>query len=327
MTAYSLIEKARRRLGDIKSNRWTDQRLLDIVNEGQADICRNTGIYRKEAYVELANYETRYILPDDCLKIKRLEFRGVPIPVVSREDIDNGKSPSGLFLTIKDSISMGLIDIYPAITTLTHASLTLQGEVADDTFSFNSLFGVVTDMDDPYILDSVYGAITDVSHAVDPTLPETVWGELTRSPAHPPVVTTFSPDVYGVTTDIEFTFSTDPKLFGFISDSDVYKVVGKYGLITSIAPIENTLRVFYEAVPVDLFNFTTELVISNMWEKAMMHYLVGTALQDDNDSNNIQRGELELSKYEAVIAKAKESSSKDFSGGASDKYHTRMRRV
>ena len=74
-------------------------------------------------------------------------------------------------------------------------------------------------------------------------------------------------------------------------------------------------------------NMAQELVLSDIWEAAMVRYIVGTALQDDNDANNIQRGELELTKYVAEVKKAEDLTSKDFSRGQPDKMTTRFRRV
>jgi len=329
MIAKTLIEMARGRLGDSKQHRWTDQRLLQIINQGQANICKLTGIYRKEAYISLANGVTRYLLPSDCMTVRRLEYQGESIPLYSRDDIDNGKQPTNTIAAIKDNLSMGLIDIYPSITDLESDSITIEGYLSDDTFVLDSVYGVVTEIGEPYQVDPVYGIITDIDTAnmYDSSAPQTIWGELVVAPESPDGVVNFTDNVNGVTVDFDYEFSTNEELFGFVTKSDVYKVVGQYGLITSVAPISNTLKVYYEAVPTDLYDDSTMLVIPNMWEEAMLRYLVGTALQDDNDANNIQRGELELQKYTSEVLKARELASKDFSGGTKEKYHTRFRRI
>jgi hypothetical protein len=69
------------------------------------------------------------------------------------------------------------------------------------------------------------------------------------------------------------------------------------------------------------------LAIPDMWEDLIIRYIVGTALQDDNDANNIQRGDLELQKYQMHINKLRAESSKDFSGGAKDKLVVNYRRI
>ena len=320
---------ARGRLGDSKQHRWTDKRLLQIINQGQANICKLTGIYRKEAYVSLANGTTRYLLPSDCMTVRRLEYRGESIPLYSRDDIDNGKQPSNTIAAIKDNLSMGLIDIYPSIEDLESDSIVIEGYISDDTFTFDSVYGVVTETGTPFQVDPAYGTIVDNDDVImyEGSEPQTIWGDLVEAPDSHVNILDFPNGVNGITVDIDYGFSTNPELFGFITKSDVYKVVGQYGLITSVAPIDNTLKVYYEAVPTDLYDDSTMLVIPAMWEEAMLRYLVGTALQDDNDANNIQRGELELQKYTTEVLKARELASKDFSGGTKEKYHTRFRRV
>ena len=48
-----LVMSARRILGDVKSQRWTDERMLDIVNAGLVDMNRVSGALRAETAFEL----------------------------------------------------------------------------------------------------------------------------------------------------------------------------------------------------------------------------------------------------------------------------------
>ena len=328
MTAKSIVDIARARLGDVKNNRWTDQRMLQIVNQGQASVCKLTGIYRKEAFIPIANNITRYRLPTDCMTVRRLEYKGAAISLYNRDDLDAGKSTQTEFVGIKDNLPMGVIDIYPAQTTIEEGSIIIiQGDTADDTFDFTSVFGVVTKMSNPYSIEPLFGVITGTELSIDGEELPLTFGELASSPLHKEVEIDFDQGIYGVTTGASYDNSTDPKLFGFITGSDYYDVKGQYGLVATVTDSSTTLRVFYEAVPTNLISLSASLVIQDMWEEAMVRYVVGTALQDDNDANNIQRGELELQKFTTDVLKARELATKDFSGGAKEKYHTRFRRV
>jgi hypothetical protein len=73
--------------------------------------------------------------------------------------------------------------------------------------------------------------------------------------------------------------------------------------------------------------YSSAFTIPDAWEDAMLKYMVGTALQDDNDANNIARGEGELAKFTSEVLKAREMASKDFSGGVKEKLTTRFRRI
>lgn len=326
MLASVLINKARERLGDKSKQRWTDSRMLDIVNQGQASICKLTGIYRKEAYIALANFEGRYKLPTDCMTIRRIEYNGEVVPLFTRDDIDSNKYFKSDFVCLKDNIGMGMIEIYPALEDLETDIVTIKGYSSDFIFYLSSNYGVTIDVQSPFYVADVYGVVESISSDGNAEYTTTKHGELASSPVHPDIDASFN-SAYGVVVDMEVDVSTDKALFGFITDSEVYTVVGKYGVTTSIVGESNLLKIFYEAVPMDVSTLTSTLSIPDMWEEAMLQYIVGTALQDDNDANNIQRGELELSKFTSNLMKARELSSKDFSGGTRDKLHTTYRRI
>lgn len=328
MIAAALINIARARLGDTKRQRWTDDRLLQILNEGQADICKTTGIYRKETVLPLAVGQTRYILPSDCMTIKRLEYKDNIVSIFSRNDLDVGKTADGEFVGIKDNLPMGNLDIYPALEELEADNvLVVEGSNFENEYIIDNVYGVVTDITTPLEVDPVYGVVSSLDNTPLDTDTPTIYGEVVRTPSDTPVDYEVTPSNYGVTTGIETVISDNTTLFGFITDSDTYEISGKFGITTDIVPAVNTLRVYYDAVPANLTDSGASLVIPDIWESSMVRYIVGTALQDDNDSNNIQRGEMELQKYGSEVLKARELSTKDFSSGSKNKYETRYRRI
>jgi hypothetical protein len=102
------------------------------------------------------------------------------------------------------------------------------------------------------------------------------------------------------------------------------------------ADLENTfgrlqdlgvLTVFYSAVPSTIANLNDKLILSDMWMSAFIHYVSGMALQDDNDANNIQRGELEMKKYSRILDKLYRISSKDFTNSSNSKMDVAYRKV
>jgi hypothetical protein len=64
-----------------------------------------------------------------------------------------------------------------------------------------------------------------------------------------------------------------------------------------------------------------------MWLQAFLHYVSGMALQDDNDANNIQRGELEGQKYLRILEQLHKVSAKDFTSNMRTKLTTSYRRT
>ena len=89
----------------------------------------------------------------------------------------------------------------------------------------------------------------------------------------------------------------------------------------------DSITIFYKGVPPLLISMTEELLLPDYWLVAFIHYVTGAALQDDNDANNIQRGEMELQKYGRMLDKLYKASAKDFTSNMKNKLDTNYRRV
>ena len=85
------------------------------------------------------------------------------------------------------------------------------------------------------------------------------------------------------------------------------------------------LHVYYSAVPPMISDINQELVLPDAYFTAFFHYVTGMALQDDNDANNIQRGEMELQKFERVVADIYKKSAKDYTSNIKSKLTTPRR--
>jgi len=343
MLAIDIMREARARLGDEKKHRWTDHRLLSIVNDGHKDICKLSGVYRREVYIPLTAKDTRYRLPDNCVSIKRVEYKGENLPIYSRNDLDdkNFKYCSE-FIALKDNINMGYIDIYPKSPYNEQRFVsTVEGINTEEAIEVQQR-GVVTSTTRPnlYEVTPVLGVITEdeINVAALPGL--TRFGEVFDTNlsyifdnplATPPGINPpdpLAPIDRGVMSSVEFSaVKAEDAAYGFLVDSLLIKFSGRYGITTDVVHKDSTIRIFYSAVPSSLSSKDSQLVLSHIWEAAMLRYCVGTALQDDNDANNIARGEGELAKYTQEVLKARELASKDFSPVSKDKMLTRYRRI
>ncbi len=113
-------------------------------------------------------------------------------------------------------------------------------------------------------------------------------------------------NVYGVVTDAEETLGTPPS-----------------------QPLDDIL-VYYTAIPPLLridYDLNEDLILPDIWFQAFLHYVTGMALQDDNDANNIQRGEMEGAKYLRILAHIHKTSAKDFTSNVRTKLTTNLRRI
>lgn len=325
MTALDIMNQARERLGDEKEQRWTNNRLLSIISQGQVDICTESGYIRKEVVIPLVEGVTIYGLPFDCFTIKRVEYQDTLLPLHTRSDKDVPRATTSEYIAYKSNLNTDSIEIQPPATNLVTDIAYIQGEQSDDSFQVTPLYGVIARTDDPnYIIDPIYGVTIDAVLDTSDNPISAGYGEIAGTNSDV-ILPEFPNGVYGVVTSMEVI--ADEVNYGFITDVKNHVVSGAYGLVTAIANVEDTFKVYYVASPAKLKFITAILALPDRWEALLLHYVVGTALQDDNDANNIQRGELEIAKYEKKLNTIKDLSSKDFSSSSSDKLETSFRRV
>jgi len=134
-------------------------------------------------------------------------------------------------------------------------------------------------------------------------------------------------------------------VYGVVVASDDCELEDIHGVVTDVEadigvppaqPLDEVL-VYYTAVPPLLAMDITdpekpvlpieELILPDIWFQAFLHYVCGLALQDDNDANNITRGDNELAKYTRVLAHIQKTSAKDFTSNVRTKLTTNMRRI
>lgn len=328
MTAQDVINIARERLGDEKEQRWSSFRMLSLVSQGQLDICERTGYYRQEKVIPLVDGTTRYKLPEDCLTLRRVEYKGDKIPLHTRNDRDGNRPRiSGTdFVAIKSNLNHAFVEIFPEVPTLEDVADIRKGVATDSTINVVPLFGVVTSISDPNTaVNPVFGVVTDITMDYDELEPSDKYGEIVDTSLHE-ISTVYPNGQFGVTVGLEFTPNQRVYL-GFIVGSPNYEVSGKFGVTVALTNLNNSMRVYYTAMPTKLKSQGELLVLPDMWEAMLVRYVVGTALQDDNDANNIQRGELELQKYNTAVVDLEDKAAKDFSANADDKYETEYRSI
>lgn len=92
MLAKDVIKSARFMLSDTATQRWTDERLLALLNDGLTDIAKTTILFIDTVYVELINDQTDYDFSSFAVKIVRVEYEDKPLALSSFSEMDK-KSP------------------------------------------------------------------------------------------------------------------------------------------------------------------------------------------------------------------------------------------
>jgi len=316
MLVRDIVEAARYRLGDTDKTGWSDNRLVKLVNSGQKDICKTTSVYRRISYIPLANNQVLYPLPRDCYDIERLEYEGHQLPIYSREDLENIKTPPHRF-AIKSNLNRLNIELYPELTNLQMFEGFIIGTVAADAGANSGLDilpaeGVVTTSSSKSIqIQEALGVTTSITENIDCHKYSDFGSVVGSNMDLHLLVHSVSDDAdLGVLCDIGF--KADKEHFGFFDHMNNIYSHGTYGITTDVLFPEYYVTVFYVAIPPITEFFEGSLILDDLWEKALVHYVVGMARQDDNDEGNYKIGEAEMAKYDKEVAKAQKISAKSY---------------
>lgn len=255
-----ILERVRDSLSDSTGDRWSDARLLRLIDEAQKDLAKKSLLLREKIGVSLLADISVYELPTDTIHTQRfVNAEGEEIVCKTHEQMD--KLDPGWEIRTGDEVEYIVYDklnprqfkIYPIITASDGG--------AGETFLTDD-YGVVTAVDEDTVLDD-YGVAASITTSA--TLTAT-WSS-----------------VYGVVTD----------------ESTIYQ----------------SIVVYYYRYPVEINAIDiapSELEIDAIYDRALKLYVVGEALLDDKDTQDVTLGRSRKKEYREDRDTAKKDSSKDF---------------
>lgn len=90
MKASEIITKARYTLSDTDEvdPRWSDARLLSLLNDALLDIALTTRLYNANGYIKLQQNTAIYDVSSFAVKVERVEHLSLPLEKVSFEEMD-----------------------------------------------------------------------------------------------------------------------------------------------------------------------------------------------------------------------------------------------
>ncbi len=129
-------------------------------------------------------------------------------------------------------------------------------------------------------------------------------------------------NVYGVVTQGTEADAIEGSVYGVVVEAD------NRGFVPPSQDLDSLL-VYYTAVPplLTITDLLKPLIVPDAWFGAFLHFVCGMALQDDNDANNIERGELENAKYSRQLANIMKTMAKDSTSNIRTKLVTKVRRI
>lgn len=189
MSIPSILSLVRDRLADPNKQRWSDDRLLRLLDSAQKDFARQTECFKGTVSIPLSVNKAVYALPADCWRIMRAHFYDVNLPLYSYEHMDSldinwyTKTGPEVNAVVFDKRNESEIRFYPIMdesilnnvytfvneTDVDYAGGNLGVVTAIDDFTFNMPYGVVTELFSVDVqhdeMDSAYGVVTDIAEA------------------------------------------------------------------------------------------------------------------------------------------------------------------
>ncbi len=344
MQLNDLVRQARRILGDPKAYNWTDERMLDIVNAGLRDINKMIGSYRSEYIFELQPYRYRYQLPTDLLSVTSIWHADKEVNI--RNQVDKGNT----LFAMKDQLNIGVLELRNIPIIEARDKRLFRGPVgftvpqpafdlwSDGTWNNTSSWRNDQQWGLPYISnDDLFGVVVNpilnpLGVTTGAIIPSSVYDNLKPNPfgllsdVHidgTGAVISASGDTFGVLTALGSVAEETLERGGTIGtiNNIPYRVAGRYGTVTSVLSSSEYMNVRYKALPKNLTSLNMAFPMSPTFIEPMINWIVGTALQDDNDANNNQRAQIFIQRYVRDMEHELRASNMDYSS-ASKKYVT-----
>ncbi|AFV51091.1 structural protein [Vibrio phage VPMS1] len=272
-----ILTRVRDSLADPNKERWTDARLVRLIDEAQKVISRRFELFRGETLVGLTVDDPTYKLPSDVWRITRASFDQRLVPMMTYDEMDKRDSAwmtrtgAKLEAIIFNNRSMNEIRVYPLpdedFLSVEYEFETDFGSVDKPELSEGEEFGVVSDIDSDF---------------------EANFFNFYK--------------IFGVTDQFE---GKTGRLFGLISDITDYPgrevtFTSPFGVLGD-AYYFRELRLQYVRDPKTVVTDQDELELSTTFDTVIKHYVIGMAFLDDLDSQNQERGQRALALYERDV--------------------------
>jgi hypothetical protein len=261
-----IITKARDTLAD-NGERWPDDRLLRLIDEGQLDIAKHSLVLKAQANLLPVQDQAVYDLPDDAWLLTRATYNGVTIGLLTHTEMDS--------IIARQVTSSNNRDL--AVNT-----------------SPNSDFGALGECWELDEGSTVKALIYDRRNM----------GEIRFYPIPNNEPITYAVDTYGVIVTVDDTLHTFSSDYGIVvgwNDPSRVEVIDEFGFVVGIAVTEGIVHIWYIKIPETLASLDSELELPKMWDTALKYYVIFNAFNDDNDARFEQKSKAAASLYEREL--------------------------
>tara|TARA_B110000211_G_scaffold234725_1_gene305884 strand:+ start:1148 stop:1882 length:735 start_codon:yes stop_codon:yes gene_type:complete len=141
MLASFILDASRFILSDQLKTRWSDARLIQLLNDGLKDVSMQTDFFVSEVLLTLLNNVTTYDISDRAVRISRIQYLEDNLPFISRTGMDrihsNWETATGTVPTkiIYTEQSVGKFTVYPIVANS-----------QNDNIVQTTQYGIITDI-------------------------------------------------------------------------------------------------------------------------------------------------------------------------------------
>jgi len=124
----NILAEARVTLGDtnVLNPRWSNERLMGLLSEGQDDMCKAIPIIAKKATINTAVGQDEYYLPDGSVRLLSASSDGTPLTITSYDEIERDRpeweadTASSFTSIIVNALSQQTIRPYPMLSSASY---------------------------------------------------------------------------------------------------------------------------------------------------------------------------------------------------------------
>lgn len=165
MLVQDLLTKVRYTLSDLNRERWTDARLIALINDCMSQLTSKTILFVETAYIQLINNLADYDISNIAVKILRIEYENLPLPTYSFDDMDSKeplwqeKKGTKLKAYILDKQKEARFKTYPILDNT-------EVEQSNGTITYSGPYGIITGItyfEIPLVMSGTFGDISPVA--------------------------------------------------------------------------------------------------------------------------------------------------------------------
>lgn len=178
--SQNIIDEARLTLADPDKTRWSDQRLLALLNTAQNEIATKCQLIKRTVILPVFKGQATYVLPDDIIWLERAYYDGKPLRMLDYKSVDNFNRdregvPSAI---IFNKHPQNQVVLYPKPNTTSESLVKLPDEILGVATDLEELgvriydkYGIITDLQADNLeveVDSLYGGISEIYQILYP---------------------------------------------------------------------------------------------------------------------------------------------------------------